>query len=81
MGIASVLDKAGPALATGIVLALLTGAASAVMAWRDLASASAVRFGNIATELERLRADLDGFRAPGGRFTAHDGQHLIGAAA
>jgi hypothetical protein len=73
VGIAAVLDKAGPALATGIVLALLTGSASVVVAWRDLASASAVRFGYVTAELERLRADLEGFRAPGGRFTAHDG--------
>ena len=73
MGIASVLDRAGPALATGIVLALLTGAASTVVAWRDLSSASAVRFSNITAELERLRADLEAFRSPGGRFTTHDG--------
>jgi septal ring factor EnvC (AmiA/AmiB activator) len=73
VGIAAVLDKAGPALATGIVLAILTGAASVVVAWRDLSSASAVRFGYVTTELERLRADLESFRAPGGRFTAHDG--------
>jgi chromosome segregation ATPase len=32
-----------------------------------------VRFSGIAAELERLRADLESFRAPGGRFTAHDG--------
>ena len=73
MGIAAVLDKAGPALATGILLAVLTAAASTVVAFRDLSAASAVRFGNIATELERLRGDLESFRAPGGRFTAHDG--------
>jgi septal ring factor EnvC (AmiA/AmiB activator) len=73
VGIAAVLDKAGPALATGIILALLTGAASVVVAWRDLSSASAVRFGYVTTELERLRADLESFRAPGGRFTSHDG--------
>ncbi len=76
MGIAAVLDKAGPALATGIVLALLTGAASVVVAWRDLSSASAVRFSHIATELERIRADFESFRAPGGRFTKHDGDRL-----
>jgi uncharacterized coiled-coil protein SlyX len=74
VGIAAVLDKAGPALATGIVLALLTGSASVVVAWRDLSSTSAVRFGYVSAELERLRADLEGFRAPGGRFTAHDGE-------
>jgi len=76
VGIASVLDRAGPALATGIVLALLTGAASTVVAWRDLSSASAVRFGHITAELERLRGDLDSFRAPGDRFTKHDGERL-----
>jgi uncharacterized coiled-coil protein SlyX len=32
-----------------------------------------VRFGHVTTELERLRADLEAFRSPGGRFTAHDG--------
>ena len=76
MGIAAILDKAGPALATGIVLAVLTGSASVVVAWRDLASTSAVRFSSIATELERLRADFESFRAPGGRFTKHDGDRL-----
>ena len=76
MGIAAILDKAGPALATGIVLAVLTGAASVVVAWRDLSSASAVRFSHIATELERIRADFEAFRAPGGRFTKHDGDRL-----
>ena len=76
MGIAAVLDKAGPALATGIVLALLTGAASVVVAWRDLASTSSVRFGYVTAELGQIRAELDSFRAPGGRFTKHDGDRL-----
>ena len=76
MGIASVIDKAGPALVTGITLALLGGAATVTMAWRDLSSTSTVRFSQFATELERLRADFDTFRAPGGRFTKHDGDRL-----
>jgi chaperonin cofactor prefoldin len=76
VGIAAVLDKAGPALATGIVLAILTGAASVVVAWRDLSSSSAVRFGYVTSELERLRADLEAFRSPGGRFTKHDGDRM-----
>jgi uncharacterized coiled-coil protein SlyX len=33
-----------------------------------------VRFGYVSAELERLRADLEGFRAPGGRFTSGDGE-------
>ena len=73
MGIATTLDKAGPALASGIILAILGAGATSAMAWRDLLSTSDVRFSSIAAELDRLRADLDGFRAPGGRFTAHDG--------
>ena len=76
MGIAATLDKAGPALATGITLAVLSGAATVVVAWRDLASSSAVRFSHITAELERLRGDLDSFRAPGDRFTKHDGERL-----
>jgi outer membrane murein-binding lipoprotein Lpp len=81
VGIAAVLDKAGPALATGIVLAVLGGAASVVMAWRDLAGTSAVRFEYVASELSRqradvaqLRSDFESFRQPGDRFTASDGR-------
>ena len=73
MGIDAFVEKLGPPLATGIVLAVLTGAASAVMAWRDLSTTSAMRFGSVSAELQQLRADLDAFRNPGGRFTAHDG--------
>ena len=76
MGIASVLDKAGPALASGLILAVLGAAATSALAWRDLLSTSTVRFGSIASELERLRADLDSFRAPGDRFTKHDGERM-----
>lgn len=73
MGIAAVLDKAGPALASGIILALLAAAGSSALAWRDLLSTSDVRFSHVNAELERLRADLEAFRSPGGRFTSHDG--------
>ncbi|MCO5762743.1 MAG: hypothetical protein NHG36_14715 [Chromatiaceae bacterium] len=81
MGIAAVVDKAGPALVTGVLLAVLGGAASVVMAWRDLAGTSAVRFEYVAAELGRqrddisaVRRDLDSFRSPGDRFTAADGR-------
>ena len=73
MGIAAILDKAGPSLASGIILALLGAAATSAMAWRDLSSSSAVRFEYVVTELGKVRAELDSFRAPGGRFTAADG--------
>lgn len=73
MGIAAILDKAGPALASGIILAVLAAAGSSALAWRDLLSTSDVRFSHVNAELERLRTDLESFRAPGGRFTSHDG--------
>ena len=76
MGIAAVLDKAGPALASGIILGILGAAATSALAWRDLLSTSTVRFGSIDAEIQRLRTDLDSFRAPGDRFTKHDGERL-----
>ena len=76
MGIATVLDKAGPALASGLILAVLGAAATSALAWRDLLSTSTVRFGSIDAEIQRLRTDLDSFRAPGDRFTKHDGERL-----
>ena len=76
MGIAATLDKAGPALASGIILALLAAAGSSALAWRDLLSTSDMRFSQHTAELERLRSDFESFRAPGGRFTKHDGDRL-----
>lgn len=67
------LDKLGPTLTTGILLGVLTGTATTLMAWRDHTAASAVRFSGYDAELARLRADLDEFRKPGGRFTRRDG--------
>ena len=76
MGIAAILDKAGPSLASGVILAILAAAGSSALAWRDLLSTSDVRFSQHTAELERLRADFESFRAPGGRFTKHDGDRL-----
>ena len=73
MALGDFLDRLGPTLATGIILALLGGAATVVVAWRDFASASTVRLSALDAEFARLRADFESFRAPGGRFTKHDG--------
>jgi hypothetical protein len=67
------LDRLGPTLAAGIILALLGGAATVVVAWRDFTAASTVRLGALDAEFSRLRADFESFRAPGGRFTRSDG--------
>jgi hypothetical protein len=76
VGIAALLDKAGPTLATGVILALLGAAATSALAWRDLLSTSAVRFGYVTAEIERLRVDFDNFRRPSDRFTRADGDAL-----
>ena len=57
MGIASVLDKAGPALASGIVLALLAAAGTSALAWRDLGSTSVVRWEWVTTQISDLRGE------------------------
>ena len=74
MGIASVLDKAGPALATGIVMAILAGAASTYVAVRSHIDASDVWQSGVERAVSQLRSDLEAFRSPGGRFTTHDGE-------
>jgi chromosome segregation ATPase len=72
------LDRLGPTLASGILLAILTAATTAIVVGRDHVAASNVRLGNHDAEIARLRADLESFRAPGGRFTVHDGARLQG---
>jgi septal ring factor EnvC (AmiA/AmiB activator) len=57
VGIATVLDKAGPALASGIVLALLAGATSSALAWRDLQSTSGVRWSWVTEQIANLRGE------------------------
>jgi hypothetical protein len=37
-----------------------------------------VRFGHYDADIAKLRSDLESFRAPGGRFTVHDGARLQG---
>lgn len=73
MGVDAFVEKLGPPLATGIVLAILTGAATAIVAWRDHVASSTVRVGHLADDIAALRADFESFRNPGGRFTRHDG--------
>lgn len=57
MGIAAVLDKAGPALASGIILAVLAAATSAALAWRDLQSTSGVRWSWVTEQISDLRGE------------------------
>ena len=73
MALGDFLDRLGPTLATGIILALLGGAATVVVAWRDFTAASTVRLGILDAEFSKLRADFEEFRRPGGRFTRLDG--------
>lgn len=73
MAIGDFFDKLGPPLATGLILALLTAAATALVAWRDHVSASTVQLAYLDDAVSQLRADFNSFRAPGGRFTRTDG--------
>lgn len=74
VGVADVLDKAGPGLATAIVMAILAGATTVTVGVHRHIAASDVWRSDFASQLAQLRSDLDGFRNPGARFTAADGE-------
>ncbi len=73
MGVDSFIEKAGPTLATGIFLAILAGATSVVVAWRDHVATSREQLIQLRADHERLRNEVVEFRRPGDRFTAADG--------
>jgi hypothetical protein len=73
VGVDTFIEKAGPTLATGIVLAILAGATSVTLAWRDYVAASREQLIQLRADHERLRAEFAEFRQPGDRFTASDG--------
>lgn len=69
-------EKLGPLLTSGIVLALLGGTATALVAWGVHSGATEQRFVAHDAELEWLRKTLEDFRRPGPRFTSEDGARL-----
>ena len=67
--IRSIFEKA----AAVILAASITGGAVALASLRDSVVAGSVTHDGLRADVERLRTELDAFRNPGGRVTAHDG--------
>jgi hypothetical protein len=67
------LDKLGPTLASGLIIAFLSATSLGAVAIRDLVVASNVDIAYLKSSLADLRSELEKFKSPGGRFTAEDG--------
>ena len=70
------VDKLGPTLTSGLIVALLSASSLGAVALRDLVVTSNVDIAYLKSDLQGLRDDLSQFKAPGSRFTAEDGARL-----
>lgn len=69
----SFIDRLGPTLTSGLIVAFLSAASLGAVAVRDLVVTSNVELANVQGELNRIRDDFEAFKNPGGRFTKQDG--------
>lgn len=69
----SFLDRLGPTLTSGLIIAFLSAASLGAVSIRDLVITTNVDLAYIKGELDRTTAELEKFKQPGGRFTAADG--------
>jgi uncharacterized coiled-coil protein SlyX len=69
----SFIDRLGPTLTSGLLVAFLSAASLGAISIRDLVITTNVDNAYVKGELDRIRSDLNGFKAPGGRFTKEDG--------
>ena len=70
------IDKLGPTLTSGLLVAALSAASLGAVALRDLVIVTNVDFANLKSEFARHRLEFEQFRTPGARFTADDGKRL-----
>lgn len=70
------LNKLGPALASALIVTLLSGITIGAVALRDLVVVTNNDLAHVIADVERLRQELEDFRRPGDRFTKHDGERL-----
>lgn len=74
----SFFDRLGPMLSSGLVVTIGSALVIGAVAVRDLVVVASNDIEHLAADVARLRQDLDTFRAPGDRFTKHDGERLAG---
>jgi predicted nucleic acid-binding Zn-ribbon protein len=69
----SFIDRLGPTLTSGLIIAFLSAASLGAVAIRDLVITTNVELSHLKGEYASLRTELDKFQAPGPRFTKDDG--------
>ncbi len=72
----SFIDKLGPTLTSGLLVAALSAASLGAVAIRDLVISSNVDLANLKSEFARHRDEFERFKNPGARFTADDGKRI-----
>lgn len=67
------VDRLGPTLTSGLIIAVLSATSLGAVSVRDLVITTNVDIAYLKSELDSVRAELEKFKSPGGRFTASDG--------
>lgn len=67
------VDRLGPTLTSGLIIAVLSATSLGAVSVRDLVITTNVDIAYLKSELDVVRAELEKFKSPGGRFTATDG--------
>jgi hypothetical protein len=69
----SFIDRLGPTLTSALIITIGSGVVYGAVAVRDLVVVATNDLTHLAADVDRLRTELEGFKSPGGRFTAADG--------
>ena len=67
------IDRLGPTLTSGLVIAFLSATSLGAVALRDLVVTSNVDIAYIKGDLDHIRNEFEKFKSPGPRFTKDDG--------
>ena len=67
------VDRLGPTLTSGLIIAVLSATSLGAVAVRDLVIATNVDIAYLKSDITTVKSELDKFKSPGGRFTAADG--------
>ena len=67
------IDRLGPTLTSGLIIAVLSATSLGAVAVRDLVIATNVDIAYLKSDLTNVKSELEKFKSPGGRFTTADG--------
>ena len=67
------VDRLGPTLTSGLIIAVLSATSLGAVAVRDLVITTNVDLAYLKSDIDGVKSALESFKKPGGRFTAEDG--------